>query len=312
MNARHHDPFDSRVVCTGCRFLVADRRCINWRAARLSGPEVFAIRTLPQRCPGHAPPAQAPPPRTPDRFKTEAQTDHDRAENPSTELEYHDMIVSETNTGTYTPCPAGSYLARCVRLVDLGTQTTDYQGEAKTAHKVLIAFEVLDTDTRRDDGEPFVLSKRYTLSLHEKAALRKELASWRGRDFTPDELRGFDLKNVLGQACFISVVETTKGDRTYSNIASIMKPPKGMQAPAGTEPLLYWSMSDPAPDWQAFAQLHAKLVEQIEASPEFKRLTPPKRVNTSDRQQAPAAAKPEPPFVENETPFDDMADDMPF
>ena len=245
------------------------------------------------------------------------------------------MIVSETAGGSaYTPCPPGSYMARCVRLLDLGTVTTDYQGEAKTAHKCLLAFEVLDPETRRDDGAPFVLSKRYTLSLHEKAALRKELASWRGRDFTPEELKGFDLRNILGQPCFVSVVETTKGDRTYSNIASIMKAPKGMPVPESVEPLLYWSMSDTAPNWEAFALLHPKLVEQIEQTPEFKRLTPPKRIAVTSQpampaqtaQNAPgraaaAQAIPAPaqarqtapaPSYESASGFEDMDSDIPF
>lgn len=205
------------------------------------------------------------------------------------------MIVSESAGGTaYSPCPPGSYIARCVRLLDLGTVTTDYQGEAKTAHKVMLAFEVLDQDSRRDDGAPFVLSKRYTMSLHEKAALRKELASWRGRDFTPEELRGFDLRNILGQPCFVSVVETVKGDRTYSNIAGIMKAPRGMPIPESVEPLLYWSMSDAAPNWEAFALLHPKLVEQIEQSPEYAKLTAPKRISVTNtpptHQNAPGRA----------------------
>lgn len=220
------------------------------------------------------------------------------------------MIVSEATGGsTFTPCPAGSYLARCVRLVDMGTQKTEYQGEVKTARKVLLAFEVLDDEARRDDGEPFVLSKRYTLSLHEKAALRKDLASWRGRDFTPEELKGFDLKTILGKDCFLSVVEATKGDRIYSNIASIMRPPKGMTAPEGTgnEPLLYWDMSAANPDWQALQQLHPKLIEQIEQSPEYQRLTPPKRVSMPARPAAPARA-PAPTEPPQDSGFDDMPD----
>lgn len=230
------------------------------------------------------------------------------------------MLVSENTTATYTPCPPGSYLARCIKLVDLGTQTTDYQGEAKTAHKVLIAFEVLDPDTRRDDGEAFVLNKRYTLSLHEKAALRKELASWRGRDFTPEELKGFDLKTVLGAPAFVSVVETTKGDRTYSNIAGVMKAPKGMPVPSGTEALVLWDMTATSPDWTAFAGLHRKLQEQIEASPEFSRLTPPKSVQMP--AQAPAAPAPARSPAPAPAPvpaapaaghgFEDMDSDIPF
>ena len=325
MNTAEKDPFDDRVVCADCRFLVADRRCRNWRTARLDCPEVWPIKQLPQRCPGFAPMprAQAPPqPPPPNKTTTEARPTPTEPvtepTHPSTDSEDSAMIVSEATGGsTFTPCPAGSYLARCVRLVDLGTQQTEYQGESKTAHKVLLAFEVLDDEARRDDGEPFVLSKRYTLSLHEKAALRKELASWRGRDFTPEELKGFDLKTILGKDCFLSVVEATKGDRTYSNIASIMKPPKGMSAPEGTgnEPLLYWDMAAAAPDWAALQQLHPKLIEQIEQSPEHKRLTPPRRVPmpaqaparpaAPARAAAPAPAPSEPPQGSG---FDDVPD----
>lgn len=223
------------------------------------------------------------------------------------------MIVSESTGGAaFTPCPAGSYLARCVRLIDLGTQTTDFQGETKTARKVLLAFEVLDDETRRDDGQPFVLAKRYTASLHEKSALRKDLASWRGRDFTPDELKGFDLAAVLGKDCFISVVDATKGDRTYSNLASIMKPPKGMKPPEGTcnEPLLHWDMAAPSPAWSAYAQLHPKLAAQIETSPEFKALKKPASIPLN----APAATRrPTPPAAVSAgagSGFDDMASDL--
>jgi hypothetical protein len=210
------------------------------------------------------------------------------------------MIVSESLTSNFKPCPPGSYLARCCRLIDLGSQTSDFQGEIKTARKVLLAFEVLDDETRRDDGEPYVLSKRYTLSLHEKAALRKELTGWRGRDFTPEELKGFDLKNVLGQLAFISVVESVKGDRTYANIGSIMKPPKGLKptSPA-SEPPLHWDMSKP--DWQVFAVLHQRLQAQIEASPEFKGLKQPATDATAPAP-APAAG----------SGFDDLSDDIPF
>jgi hypothetical protein len=224
------------------------------------------------------------------------------------------MIVSENTGGAaFTPCPAGSYLARCVRLIDLGTQTTDYQGETKTARKLLLAFEVLDDEARRDDGQPFVLSKRYTASLHEKAGLRTHRAGWRGRDFTPDELKGFDLAAVLGKDCFISVVDATKGDRTYSNLASIMKPPKGMKPPEGTcnEPLLHWDMT--APDWAVFAQLHPKLQQQIEASAEFKALKPPKAVSLPARpaQPAPATQSPAPAAaVGAGSGFDDMPGDF--
>ena len=275
------------VSCPDCRHLKGTR-CNNFASAELSTATLSTwLIERQQRCPGFTarapPPAPAPPP--PDR-------PHPPQTEPETENETT-MIISE-NATTYTPCPPGSYLARCVRLIDCGTQQSDYQGEVKTAHKIAVSFEVLDDEARMTDGRNFMLSKRYTASLHEKSALRKDLASWRGRDFTPDELNGFDLVNVLGKLAFISVVEVNKPDgKTYTNLASLMKPPKGMTAPDGaaTEPLLHWDMEAAQPDWTAFDALHERLQNQIAESPEFKKLKRP---------------------TDDGTPADTDSDDIPF
>lgn len=178
------------------------------------------------------------------------------------------LTISETASSNFTPCPAGTYPARCILVCDLGTQDTEYQGEAKTAHKVLLSFEILDDETRRDDGEPFTLSKRYTASLHEKAALRKDLASWRGRDFTAEELAGFNVKAILGKPCLISVTHSQKQDRTYANIASVMAVPKGMTCPPPKAELIWFDLAEP--DGETFAKLGQRLQEQIKVSPEYR------------------------------------------
>lgn len=235
------------------------------------------------------------------------KTEHDRTAtaNPSDLLEKPKMslTVSESAGGNFLPCPPGTFIARCSRIIDLGTQQTEWQGEKKQAPKVLITFEILDEDTRREDGGAFTISKRYTASLHEKAGLRKDLASWRGRDFTPEELKGFSLANVLGKPCMVSVVHVTKEGKTFANLASIMKPPKGMPIPAGLESLLSWDMSKP--DWQAFAALPPKLVQQIEASPEWAAIKGqlPASVSLSGKAEGGSTTG---------GSFDDLGDDVPF
>ena len=83
-----------------------------------------------------------------------------------------------------------------------------------------------------------LISKTYTASMHEKAALSKDLESWRGRAFTDEERDGFDLKKVLGQPCLLNVIHENKGGTVYANIASVSPVPKGMPVkPAvNTEP----------------------------------------------------------------------------
>ena len=87
------------------------------------------------------------------------KTEYDRAEtvSPSSLLEKTKMslTVSESAGGNFLPCPPGTFLARCSRIIDMGTQQTEYQGEKKSQPKVLITFEILDDETRREDGGAF-------------------------------------------------------------------------------------------------------------------------------------------------------------
>jgi hypothetical protein len=79
-------------------------------------------------------------------------------------------------------------------------------------------------------GKPFMVSKFYTLSLNEKASLRKDLQSWRGKPFTEEELKGFDVEKLIGANCLLNIVEYEKLDKSSgTKIAAIMPLTKGMQ-----------------------------------------------------------------------------------
>ena len=228
------------------------------------------------------------------------------------------LTLAENGATDFAPAPAGTFTARCTSLIDMGSQTSTYEGETKTAKKVMVSFELTDPEARRNDGSPFLVSKRFTGSLHPKAGLRKFLESWRGRPFTPEELRGFDLKNVLGLDCLVGVVHETKADRTYANLGSVMRMPKGMAAGAGEITPVAFDLS--APDWQVFAGLSSRLQDQIAESPEYKAIAnKPQRVSvgappaTSARPPAPAPAMPEPPAYATEyAPLDASEQDIPF
>ena len=226
------------------------------------------------------------------------------------------LTLAETGSNDYAPCPAGTFTARCTSLIDLGTQVSVFDGEEKRAKKVMLSFEIADSDARRNDGSPFIVSKRFTASLHAKAGLRKFLESWRGRPFTPEELRGFDLKNVLALDCLVGVVHETKGDKTYANLGSVMKLPKNM--PAGTSEIAPVSFDLSAPDWPVFAGLGNRLQDQIAESPEYRAIpNKPSRVSVGGapaRPPAPAPAMPNepPPYASEFAPFDASEQDIPF
>lgn len=139
--------------------------------------------------------------------------------------------VSAGSGGTFTPCPQGVHQAVCVDVVDMGILEVTWNGQTKKQHKVRIVWQV---EELMEDGKPFIVQTRYTASLHEKARLRKDLESWRGRAFTDAELKSFDLEVLLGVNCLLNVVQVTKDGKTFSNVTAVMPLKKGMEKIAPT------------------------------------------------------------------------------
>ncbi len=135
------------------------------------------------------------------------------------------IMATAGDSKTFTPAPAGVHQGVCVDIVDMGMLEVTWQGQIKQQHKIRVVWQI---DEPMEDGRRFIVQKRYTLSLHEKANLRKELEAWRGRAFTDDELRGFDLEKLIGVNCFLNVVHAHKDGKTYANVASLMPLKKGM------------------------------------------------------------------------------------
>jgi hypothetical protein len=126
---------------------------------------------------------------------------------------------------TFTPAPEGVHQAVCVDVIDKGMHPNKFN-PGKDQRKIDVAWQI---NERRDDGKPYLVYKRYTLSLNEKATLRHDLESWRGKAFTSDEERGFDVETIIGHNCLINVQHNVSGDRTYANVKAVMPLAKGMQ-----------------------------------------------------------------------------------
>lgn len=146
-------------------------------------------------------------------------------------------IVATNNSQPRELIPSGNYVARCFSMIEIGTVNESYMGEPKLLRKVRISWE-LPTETKVFDPakgpQPLVISKEYTLSMNEKSNLRKMLASWRGKDFTEDEAKSFDITKLLGKPCMLNIIhKPSQSDPTkvYENISGITTIPKGMTVP---------------------------------------------------------------------------------
>jgi len=179
--------------------------------------------------------------------------------------------------GNFRRVPAGAYIGRCYSLIDLGTQLSTGQYGEKLQHKLRIGFELFGEDedgrplTVEIDGRevPLTISKSYTMSLHEKSSLRRDLASWRGRDFSEDEARGFDISKLVGAYAMVNVTTSETNGKTYSNIAGLTPLPGALRnaKPAPVHDAVLFDLD--APDMRVFSTFHEKLQEAIRKSPEW-------------------------------------------
>lgn len=180
-------------------------------------------------------------------------------------------------SGNFKRVPAGAYIGRCYSLIDLGTQLSTGQYGEKLQHKIRIGWELFGEDeqgnplTIEQDGKevPMTISKSYTVSLHEKAGLRKDLAAWRGRDFTDEEAKAFDVSKLIGAYCMVNVTTSETNGKTYSNVAGLTPLPGALKnaKPAAVHENVIFDLDKP--DMKLFDSFHEKLQDAIKRSPEW-------------------------------------------
>jgi len=181
-------------------------------------------------------------------------------------------IKAKQKESTREKVPAGTHIARCYSMIHIGTTTWEYLGETKETDKVRISFEIPEELREFQEGcpEPMVIDKEYTLSMHEKANLRKDLESWRGKTFTEAEARDFDILKLIGVPCSLGVIhKDTKAGNTYARISGISGLPKGVKCPDQMNATKIFDYNenfntefvDQQPDW---------ISDQIKSTPEWK------------------------------------------
>lgn len=132
----------------------------------------------------------------------------------------------------FKPVPAGTHIAVCDQVVYLGIQPGSGM-YPKSKPQVWIRFQLpseqieFERDGKKLTG-PRVIGKTYTASMNEKANLRHDLESWRGKGFTDEEAEKLDVAGLLSKVCMLSVTHITKGDKIYANITSLGKLMKGI------------------------------------------------------------------------------------
>lgn len=167
-------------------------------------------------------------------------------------------IIAGQSESSFEIVPAGNYVARCYAMIEIGTVYDEHWDKYKK--EVRISWELPNKKKvfHEDKGEqPYSMHKRYTLSMSEKANLRHDLESWRGKGFTDQEAKAFDVTKLLGVPCMLNVIHrTNKKGNPYATIGSISPLPEGVNCPDQINPSFVLSYADwsnekfeSLPDW---------------------------------------------------------------
>jgi hypothetical protein len=187
------------------------------------------------------------------------------------------MAIIVKQDKVFEPVPVGMHQAVCSHVCDIGTHESTFDGRSITRKQLVIIWEINEVmNEGKNAGSPFTISKFYTQSLDSKATLRKDLNSWRGRDMSEEELKGFDVEKLKGVNCMLNIVNDPKADGSVrQKIAAITPPLKGA----------------------------AKLVPVLVSEPEW---VAKKRADSLEAKQS-SATNPDaddcPPHTDNDLPF---------
>ena len=138
-------------------------------------------------------------------------------------------IIIKDEGKSFHLVPEGNYHAVCFDVWDIGNQRISYNGKELIKHKIIVGWELAETIESDDEfnGQRYRIYKRYTHSLNNKSNLCKDLTSWRGKPFTNEEKKGFDIEKLIGTNCLINIIHNERDGKTYANITTVSPLIKG-------------------------------------------------------------------------------------
>lgn len=127
-------------------------------------------------------------------------------------------LIAETKSGKDFEIPnEGQVQAVLAEVRDLGLLDQTYNGVSKKVHKVLFRWQLAELDAEK---QPLRVYERFTLSLHEKAALRKRLKGI----LRKDPPATYDLEKLVGINVNLIIEHNhVEGkEKPFANIAAVL------------------------------------------------------------------------------------------
>lgn len=142
-------------------------------------------------------------------------------------------IIPRKKQSEFRPAPEGLWPAVCCDVYEPWTEERPQEFGGGLTDKTRLAWQISEIDP--ENGKPFLVTKKYTLSLHEKSNLSRDLETWRGKRFTEEERGTFDVERLIGVNCQVQVVHAHKDGTTFANVMAVLPLTKGLPVMKVTE-----------------------------------------------------------------------------
>jgi len=142
-----------------------------------------------------------------------------------------DPITARGSDAKFKAHPDGQFVGQCVDTIDLGEKIQDYPGTPSYLAPTCVL--VFRTGERNDEtGDYIDIAREFTVSMSDKANLRKFLEQWRGKPYTAEQIKdGVPLDKLTGNHGLLTIAHRTSAkQRTYANITACVGIPKQMAA----------------------------------------------------------------------------------
>jgi len=134
-----------------------------------------------------------------------------------------EIVVSQKRKTDFEIPSEGLHAAVIVDVIDLGTVVVNFKGQSKEQEHVRIIWRVDEKDSQ---GRYKTTLSQLNRSLNEKSKLYAILRGLYGS--VPETVV---LNKLVGQQAQLLIVHNTVGDRTFANIAQVLKPKAGQAVP---------------------------------------------------------------------------------
>jgi len=144
------------------------------------------------------------------------------------------MLIKDSDI-VYPIVPEGNHLGRVYSVIDMGTETFNYNGRDIEQRKIRIAWELPNETYTYEDKEGkevtkcHIVAAKYTASKGKNSKLRPVLKALLG-DIPTEEMNIFD---IVGKTSMVDVehgVGKASG-KPYAKVNAVTSVPKGMPVP---------------------------------------------------------------------------------